>query len=162
MELRATIPEERIERFIRNVMENFPEASHPCLRCVPHKRGTIEGNQWGYFECKYLFWACEEDEADPRALVKSYLDPDFTSYLGPVRPGVIYVVDYPALRNGFEKLVTDQVFSAESSNYAREVLISLVSAGDDGDKWSDAEGDFDAALLMLLVEYSIFGEEVYD
>lgn len=50
MQVTIDLPEKKIEKLIRDVMDNFPEASSTSLRCV----------EWRYGECYFVF----EDEDD--------------------------------------------------------------------------------------------------
>lgn len=64
--LSVTIPEAQVDRILRDIMENFPEASHGnALRC--------EG--WEYNSLKFTFYDEEQDRThavDKAALLKAF------------------------------------------------------------------------------------------
>jgi len=87
LEIKTEVSEERIEKFIRSVMENYPEHSSPSLQCV----------KWKYEDCEYTFWDVEEEDDEGNE--------------------VYHVVDYPKLRKGFEKLINKGLNPGEHGGF---------------------------------------------
>lgn len=87
MELKVEVSEEKIEKLIRGVMENYPEASSMSLQCV----------EFDYKNCLFKFWDVEEEGEDGRE--------------------VYHDVDYPKLRKGFETLMNIALGRVEGERF---------------------------------------------
>lgn len=158
MDIAISVADERIERLIRNVMQNYPEASSPSLQCVMHDRDDIEGSRWGYDECRYLFWDVEADGEPELGAEKFVVPVPDGAFRHTDGNEVIYQVTLEDLKRGFEVLIKTAlglvpgqafgVYGWDPTEFFKE-------------NWGDWESEWDADVLDGLVQCSIFGKVIF-
>ncbi|MFW5955738.1 MAG: hypothetical protein ACOCSK_03260 [Rhodothermales bacterium] len=143
MEVTFSVDEAKIDSFLTEVMENYPEASSPSLRCIPHDDG-----KWGYVECEYFFDEVEEDSLCP--------DPKCGTIYSKRIGRAVYLLKRDDLRRGFELFMRKKL-----AGELKGIDLDVSPLFDRDADWGDWACDWDADALDCLVQCAIYGDVIY-
>lgn len=77
MEIKMTIPDEKVEELVHDIMENYPEASSGPLECV----------DWDYDRVRYIFNEYEDETPTRHTVTKEMLVRGFEILIGLIQEG---------------------------------------------------------------------------
>jgi len=143
MNITFVVDEIKIDALIESIMQCYPEASSPSLRCIPRDDGT-----WGHDECEYRFDEVEEDSLCP--------DPRCGTVYSRRIGRAVYLLKLEDLRRGFEICMCKKI-----AGELKGLDLDVGPLFDRDADWGDWACGWDAEILDCLVQCAIYGDVIY-